>query len=164
MLALLNWLLGCVESLFPLVPLRLVDEDWVPAWKYYFLDDHSYRFGQRLLAVLTLEWDGVSFWRRREERLRNRRGAGPQWFRVEVNEQVLVYPDTGRPADGNNAIWWHADGFWLALILAPSEEDALVTAEGLLLRKEWQLSEDAQEERARLAKQGADACAAALLS
>jgi len=69
----LSWLLSWVEALFPLLPYRskeVVNAERADAWQdpeaYYFLEDPSFRLWQRLKAVVCLNRNGVSFWRRRE--------------------------------------------------------------------------------------------------
>ena len=77
--------IGYAERLFPLVP-TLGPEDvdnWQSPEVYYFLDNPSPCVGQRLRAVLTLDREAVSFWRKRQQLLKIR-----GWESVTINQHV----------------------------------------------------------------------------
>ncbi len=72
-----NTVLSAIESLFPLLPMKtpfqvsVEGNKWLPDAAYYFiegLDIDDPRYRQRIRAVLTLDRNAVSFWRRREQR------------------------------------------------------------------------------------------------
>lgn len=81
--ALFNKALCSVEGLFPLTKTVTEEEQksspfwttecrWIPEEDYYFLEDRSYRFGQRIRAVvgsILHRCNHVSFWRKREKLL-----------------------------------------------------------------------------------------------
>jgi len=62
------WLLCLLERCFPLIPTLTeeeVGEGWVDDVIYYGLDDADLRIRRRWRAVLTLDRDVVSFYRKR---------------------------------------------------------------------------------------------------
>ncbi len=79
-------LVTALEMLFPVVQ-TLTKEEIGDRWQspeiYYFLDDPSPRLWQRLVAILRLDRNAVSFWRKRQQFLKLR-----GWGSVTINQHV----------------------------------------------------------------------------
>lgn len=72
-------LVTTLEMLVPMMPTLTkeeVGERWQSPQIYYFLEDPSPRLRQRMLAVLRLDRNEVSFWRKRQQALRAGLGTG----------------------------------------------------------------------------------------
>lgn len=83
--------ISTVECCFPLVPTLSKEEldardghgYWQPPEIYYFLDDPSPRWRQRISDILRFDRRGVSFWRKRQQ---FRKATG--WESVTIHQHV----------------------------------------------------------------------------
>lgn len=72
-------LVTTLETLFPVLPSLTkeeVGERWQAPEIYYFLEDPSPRLRQRMSAVLRLDRNEVSYWRKRQQALKAGLGIG----------------------------------------------------------------------------------------
>lgn len=79
-------LVSALELLFPVLPTlskEEVGDRWQSPEIYYFLDDTSPRLRQRLAAILRLDRNAVSFWRKRQQFLKLR-----DWGSVTTHQHV----------------------------------------------------------------------------
>ena len=79
-------LVTTLEMLFPMLPTLTkeeVGERWQSPEIYYFLEDPSPRLRQRMSAVLRLDRNEVSYWRKRQQALKLR-----GWESVTINQHV----------------------------------------------------------------------------